>query len=156
VPEPRQAKQSDAAAIWELRNTAISSQCAGYYDQDILSRWTSGSMPENFEAIVAEHFHVIRIDGHLAATGAINLDSGKIDAVFVSPSHFRQGLGRKMLAHLEHLARQSGVQQIFLEATLNAADFYRSCGFEGKDVAVYRSRRGIELACVPMSKRLAE
>jgi hypothetical protein len=36
--------------------------------------------------------------------------TGRIDAMMVSPSHFRQGIGRAMMQHLENIARDFGVQ----------------------------------------------
>jgi hypothetical protein len=42
-----------------------------------------------------------------------------------------------------------------LDATLNAAPFYRRHGWTGDSVSTYRTARGFELACVQMTKRLA-
>jgi GNAT superfamily N-acetyltransferase len=89
-------------------------------------------------------------------TGMVNLESGKVDAIFVDPAHMGAGVGKKIMSHLESLARQHGLTELHLESTLNAAPFYRSCGFRGEQVAVYNSPRGISLACIPMDKRLEE
>jgi GNAT superfamily N-acetyltransferase len=64
------------------------------------------------------------------------------------------GIGRKMLQFLEALAGVHGVGAMRLDATLNAAAFYRRCGWSGDSVSTYRSARGLELACVPMTKHL--
>ncbi|MGA2069083.1 MAG: hypothetical protein ABSG86_29280, partial [Thermoguttaceae bacterium] len=37
---------------------------------------------------------------------------------------------------------------------LNAAEFYRSCGFVGEAIGLYQSPRGITLDCIPMTKVL--
>ncbi|MBG8559463.1 N-acetyltransferase [Pseudomonas sp. FBF18] len=60
----------------------------------------------------------------------------------------------QMLAFLEALARNLGLAQVNLDATLNAAAFYRQCGYVGEATALYHSPRGIDLACVPMTKVL--
>ncbi|MFT4929561.1 MAG: hypothetical protein ACI8WB_005695 [Phenylobacterium sp.] len=49
---------------------------------------------------------------------------------------------------------EMGLTQVKLDATLNAAEFYRSCGFVGDKVSTYNSPRGFEMACIPMLKRL--
>ena len=65
-----------------------------------------------------------------------------------------RGVGREMLQFLESLAGNHGVITMRLDATLNAAPFYRRCGWTGDLVSTYRNSRGLELACVPMTKRL--
>ncbi|MNJ70309.1 hypothetical protein D3C77_667580 [compost metagenome] len=70
------------------------------------------------------------------------------------PGYMQQGLGKQMLAFLEALARNLGLAQVNLDATLNAAAFYRQCGYVGEATALYHSPRGIDLACVPMTKVL--
>lgn len=51
-------------------------------------------------------------------------------------------------------AQQQAIEQVVLDATLNAVSFYRACGYVGDEQAVYRSPSGLVLACVPMVKRL--
>ena len=51
-------------------------------------------------------------------------------------------------------AREAGLAEVMLHATLNAAPFYRTCGFVGETVCVYTSPRGIRLDCVPMRKEI--
>ena len=49
---------------------------------------------------------------------------------------------------------QQAIEQVVLDATLNAVSFYSACGYVGDEQAVYRSPSGLVLACVPMVKRL--
>ena len=151
----RKATLHDAPALWDLRIQAIEHQCAAHYAPDLIQIWTAGSVTPQFGALVAEHFYLIEENGKIVASGMIDLSSGKIDAIFVAPKHFRQGYGAQMLDHLETLARAAGLPQLHLDATLNAAAFYRTRGFCGDAVAQYHSPRGIVLDCVPMTKRLA-
>ncbi len=65
-----------------------------------------------------------------------------------------QGIGQRMPDPLEQLARDAGLAEVHLEATLNAAAFYRRRGFVGDTQAVYQSPYGVQLACVPMRKPL--
>lgn len=152
---PRKATHSDAQAILNLRNEAIRVQCAGFYDPDLLAQWAHWTTPSDaFIAIVAERFQIIEHDGDIVASGMVDLENGKIDAIFVSPSHGRQGLGRAMMAHLEAMARTAGLGSLHLESTLNAAPFYRTLGFTGETRSTYQSPRGFELDCILMSKAL--
>jgi len=150
----RKATRHDAEAVLQIRKAAIRHQCAGHYSKDVLDRWTDGELTDQFAGAVEEHCHVATVDGLVVASGMLNLASGKIDALFVAPTHMRSGLGKAMLMHLESLANASGLAHLTLDSTLNAAAFYRAHGFSGDIVSTYESPRGISLACIPMIKVL--
>jgi GNAT superfamily N-acetyltransferase len=150
----RKATTDDAAASFAIRREAIRAQCRGHYPAADLETWTAGTMSETFTRCVAEAFYVATVDGAAVGTGMIDLETGKIDAVFVLPRHMGQGVGRAVVEHLETLAVEAGLSEIHLESTLNAAPFYRAIGFEGEGKSIYRSSLGVSLACVLMVKRL--
>ncbi|MFQ6559773.1 GNAT family N-acetyltransferase [Pseudomonas ogarae] len=104
--------------------------------------------------VVEKHFYLGCIDGEPVATGMLDLENSEIGAIFVHPDFMQRGIGRRVLDHLECLARGLGLAEVNLDATLNAADFYRRCGFVGEAPAIYQSPSGLQLACVPMVKRL--
>ncbi|MDB4539951.1 GNAT family N-acetyltransferase, partial [Saprospiraceae bacterium] len=121
---------------------------------NLLETWTTGEMTEEFVEQVLANYYVAIVNSEVVATGALDLKSGQIDAMSVHPSHMRTGLGRQMLSHLEKLANESGLVRLKLDSTLNAAPFYRACGFVGNTFGEYKSPRGITLDCIPMTKWL--
>jgi GNAT superfamily N-acetyltransferase len=149
------AKREDARTAWEIRSAAIHDQCAGYYSQEILAIWTSGEMPESFIDTVEKYFYVAINNNLVIGTGAINIETGKIDAVFVHPDRMRKGIGKMIIDFLEDIALRHGLGSINLESTLNAAEFYRVCGFEGSEISTYISPMGVSLDCIPMVKYMA-
>jgi GNAT superfamily N-acetyltransferase len=84
----------------------------------------------------------------------LDLDNNEIGALFVLPAFTGRGYGKAMLDHLESLARELAIEEVVLDATLNAASFYRSCGYVGDEQAIYHSPSGLQLACIPMKKRV--
>lgn len=146
------AKREDARAAWEIRNAAILNQCTSHYSMGILKIWTGGELSENFIDAVEKHFYVATDNNQVIGTGMINIDIGKIDAIFVHPNHMRKGIGKKIVEFLESIAQLHGLETLNLESTLNAAAFYRACGFEGNEVGTYHSPRGISLDCISMVK----
>ena len=150
----RKANADDAPAAWSIRAAAISSQCTGYYEPEELQLWTAGEMTGRFSAAVADSFYVATMDGRVVGTGMIDLKIGKLDAIFVHPDHMAAGVGRLIVSHLEKLAIEAGLAQVNLESTLNAAAFYRSCGFVRKGISKYNSPSGASLDCILMTKRL--
>ncbi len=148
----RKATRADAQAAWDIRKEAILKACIHHYPADLLSIWTSGTPNDEWADIVEQSFHVGDAGGLVAVTGVLNITTGQVDAMFVSPSQMGLGIGRQMMDFLESLARSHGLVSMNLSATLNAASFYRRCGWVGDSVEIYKSPRGIELACVPMTK----
>lgn len=148
----RKATGADAPAAWLIRNASIWQQCSAHYPADLLELWTRGELTEAFITMVEDSFHVAIMDDQVVATGMIDLESGKLDAIFVHPDHMGTGLGKQMLLYLENLAIEAGLAEMHLESTLNATGFYRGCGFTGEGISSYQSPRGISLDCVLMKK----
>ncbi|MCG9695146.1 GNAT family N-acetyltransferase [Vibrio sp. Isolate22] len=152
----RKAVDSDANDIFDIRSRAILDQCPAYYSEEQLSLWTQGEMSEAFIADVGATFYVSQVDGQVIGSGKINTQTGMVDAIFVDPDFYGKGAAKMMLQFLEGLANQHNLPLMKLESTLNAAAFYRSCGFIGDETSAYHSPRGISLDCVPMEKRLLQ
>ena len=148
----RKAKREDAKAAWDIRNAAILNQCIGHYSPNALKIWTGGELSEDFANAVEKDFYVATYDDDVVGTGMIHLERGKIDAIFVDPSHMRKGIGTTIVRFLEDIARNHGLETLTLESTLNAAPFYRACGFKGNEIATYNSPKGVSLECIPMVK----
>ncbi len=109
---------------------------------------------KQFIELVEKHLYVATIAGTVVGTGMVNLESGKVDAIFVHPNYMRCGIGRQIMLHLEQYALDTGLTQLNLESTLNAVTFYRSLGFVGDAIAKYVSARGFSLNCIPMRKNI--
>ena len=150
----RKACADDAVAAWEIRNAAIRSQCQGHYPPELLAIWTDGAITEEFIHFVVEHFYVATVGDAVVGTGMIDCKTGRLDAIMVRPDMMRRSIGRQMMSFLEDVARAAGVTELMLDSTLNAAEFYRNCGFVGDAIGKYQSPRGIALDCIPMTKVL--
>ncbi|MDA8115388.1 MAG: GNAT family N-acetyltransferase [Acidithiobacillus sp.] len=74
--------------------------------------------------------------------------------LFIHPDYMGHGIGRRMMAHLEGFVLSTEVTEIFLDSTLNAAPFYRKCGFNGESISTYPSLRGFTINCVRMTKSI--
>lgn len=152
--EIRHAKPNDAQTAFGIRLQAIRHQCIGAYTAEQMLAWTAGAAKDGYSDLMEKHFYLGRIDGEPVATGMLDLENSEVGAIFVLPGFMKQGIGLKMLNHLECLARELGLKEVNLDATLNAIDFYRRCGFVGNERAIYHSPSGLQLACVPMVKGL--
>ncbi|EEA04310.1 GCN5-related N-acetyltransferase [Burkholderia sp. H160] len=150
----RKATCDDAFDAWRIRKASVYAACAEHYPAASLSAWVDGTPTDKWASVVERDFYVAVDEGLVVGTGMLTMANGQVDAIFVRPSHMGRGIGRKMMEFLEALAGDHGVAAMRLDATLNAAPFYRRCGWSGDAVSTYRTSRGLELACVPMTKRV--
>jgi len=150
----RKAKRDDAIDAWDIRRASVHAACARHYPEAALSAWVDGAPSDSWAGIVERGFYLVLDNDRPVGTGMLTVESGQVDAIFVRPSHMGRGVGRRMLQYLEALARDGGLVDLRLDATLNAAPFYREHGWVGDSISTYRSPRGLELACIPMTKRL--
>ncbi|MDN2697868.1 GNAT family N-acetyltransferase [Janthinobacterium sp. SUN073] len=91
----------------------------------------------------------------IAGYAMLDLDKQEVDAVFVDPARAGLGIGKRLLAALELLARGRGIVRLQLSASFNAVPFYRAAGFVAMRGQAYAHPSGISLASVAMEKALA-
>lgn len=152
--EIKRATPEDAHAAFDIRREAIRSQCIGAYTVEQMMLWTRGKAEDGYSALMDKPFYLGWVNGEPAATGMLDLDNNEVGALFVLPEFTGRGYGKAMLDHLESVARELAIDAVVLDATLNAASFYRACGYVGDEQAVYHSPSGLELACIAMTKRI--
>ena len=150
----RRATANDAQTAFDIRRLAIRHQCIGAYTEQQMLDWTKGTAEDGYDTLMAKHFYLVCTEGEPVATGMLDLEQREIGAIFIRPDFMQRGLGKRVLFFLEDLARELGLAEVCLDATLNAVDFYRRCGYIGEGSAVYQSPSGLRLACVPMLKKL--
>jgi len=71
----------------------------------------------------------IRSNQALVAYMAVGKKS-HISQLFVAARKQRQGLGRLLIQFVEQQAKEIGISQLTVRASLNAVPFYEKCGFE--------------------------
>ncbi|AUG08403.1 GNAT family N-acetyltransferase [Pseudomonas sp. S09G 359] len=152
--EIKRATPDDAHAAFEIRREAIRGQCIGAYTAEQMQLWTRGKAEDGYSALMEKPFYLGWVNGEPVATGMLDLDNNEVGALFVRPGFTGRGYGKAMLDHLEKVARELAIDAVVLDATLNAASFYRACGYVGDEQAVYHSPSGLALACIAMTKRI--
>jgi GNAT superfamily N-acetyltransferase len=76
---------------------------------------------------------VAEIAGSLTGFAAIlQRDDGdaELDALFVEPGAWRQGVGRALVEHCAAAAQGAGARALHVVGNPHAEGFYRACGFE--------------------------
>jgi ribosomal protein S18 acetylase RimI-like enzyme len=126
--EMRQATAADAGAIRDLTRQAYAKWVP------LIGREPK-PMTANYDEAVGKHrFDLLSIDGTLAALIETirETDHLLVENVAVSPAFQGRGLGRKLMAHAEVLARELGFDEIRLYTNQRFAEniaLYRRLGY---------------------------
>ena len=154
--ELRPALPLDIDALWALRTVAVRISCATHYSAEQVAIWSASPVPAGYADLLAAGGGIVAVrDGVIAGYAMLDLDKHEVDAVFVDPARAGLGIGKRLLAALEPLARGRGIVRLHLSASLNAVPFYRAAGFVALREEAYAHPSGISLASVAMEKVLA-
>lgn len=130
APTIRRADAADAEFLSALIQRTVLVSNAADYDAA-----TIAAICQNFTpALVLEKmatrdvFVAHSIDGDMC--GTISLGNGKLHSLFVDPDRQREGIGRRLVVHLEQHARHGGLRELHLSSSLTARPFYARLGYQ--------------------------
>jgi len=61
--------------------------------------------------------------------GTCSLLGNRISKMFVHPKYQKKGIGKKLLNHIEKLAKQRGMKRVRVRSSSNAYEFYEKLGY---------------------------
>jgi N-acetylglutamate synthase-like GNAT family acetyltransferase len=151
----RKATQADRVGIYKVHRSAALELGASHYGAAELEAWVSHLRADLYEqAITTQEVVVAEADGAVVGFGQLNLETGVVEAVYVSPARAGQGVGASLLHTLEQSAHAAGIEQLRLDASLNSVGFYEHMGYRAERAGVHQTRGGREIRCVHMRKGL--
>lgn len=143
----RTATNEDVFIIHDIHTKAARITCAKAYSKTQIDVWLEKRKPEGYyNGINKKEMFVAVFDKQIVGFG--HAYSGVILAIFVHPEYQRLGIGKGLLNYALLIAFNNSTA-VNLEATPNAFEFYKNCGFirvsDGKII-----RNGIELEIINM------
>jgi len=153
----RRAALGDVDAVHQVHTAAIRGGAGGDYTSEAVEAWVEafnpGSFPKNLQRM---EFWVAELpDGRVAAFAALNMATRELDSLYVAPWGKDMGLGSYLLGYCEEIARAGGLQDLWLDASLNAVTFYARYGWE--EIGRHsRVRKGVEIPVMRMEKILRD
>jgi GNAT superfamily N-acetyltransferase len=124
----RQFQKRDLDAVRELILSTINTCYAGFYPPRAIEYFKQYHCDANiFERAKKGYTIIGESNGRMVATGTIV--ENHICAVFIIRSVQRQGLGRKIMEHLEDRARTEGFTEVNLDVSLPSRPFYERLGY---------------------------
>jgi GNAT superfamily N-acetyltransferase len=119
----------------------MAQECLGHYYHELAERFDNGFNPvESISAAPEEltppngYFVVAELHGDAVGCGALkcHAEYGEVKRMWVAPSARGLGVGKRILARLEELARQRKLNVLRLEtnkALVEAQTLYRNAGY---------------------------
>jgi len=157
----RPATRNDAVHILRVNHDATQTMSADHYDRRVLDAWSPVSAerlaqiekhieasPDQGMVLVAE------IERRIAGFGRVVFSTGELSSLYVSPDASGKGVGKKIMTELENAACAKGLVSLWLNASMNARSFYKSCGFAGDEQVKYELPGGVVMLVIRMHKQL--
>jgi N-acetylglutamate synthase-like GNAT family acetyltransferase len=145
----RRASPDDAPAISEIILAALRETNARDYAPQIIARVEESFTPSRVEELIRTRKVLVALAGE-RIIGTASLEGEWIRTVFVAPDAQGKGVGRRLMARIEDLARHAGLATLQVPATVTAERFYSKLGFK----VVRDSYHGDERTII-MERRLA-
>jgi hypothetical protein len=125
----RQYRPEDAASCCQLICACLENDpsLSGSLREKMRSLETPQSMNER-----SKLFYIAVYESENRISGIAGLDMNEIRLLYVAPEQQRRGIGRALLDHLKPMAPPALFTDIFVYSTVQAAGFYKACGFVEK------------------------
>ncbi len=151
----REFQSTDLAALKTLVHGTITTCYPGHYPPEAVRFFVRYHEEEAILRDAAAGCTVV-LDkgGRLLGTGTLVAD--EIKRVFVAPPFQQQGLGRRILQHLEELATLQGARTVTLDASPPSKVFYDRLGYVTTEAASLPVENGRRLDFFKMRKTLGE
>ena len=125
----RKFKESDAKSVSVLTRKALKHNLSKCYNPKVISFLHKVFSPSGFIKRSKEREYFVAVeDGVVVGLAGLLVD--EVKTVFVDTDAHMQGIGRKLLNHVENLARKRGFRKVWVSSSLYAVDFYKKCGYK--------------------------
>jgi putative acetyltransferase len=97
---------------------------------------------------------VAEIDGEPLGIGAIVIGNSELRACYVAPGAARCGVATALVAKIEEIAREHGLDHLELESSITAEPFYSALGYQVEGRGELFLSPDVSMTAVKMRKRL--
>jgi N-acetylglutamate synthase-like GNAT family acetyltransferase len=146
----RPARAEDAGDISAVILRALRETNAKDYGDEIIARVEQSFGPDAVRALMTKRTVLVAIIGS-RLVGTASLDGNVVRTVFVTPDVQGRGVGSRLMAEIERIARERDIRSLTVPSSVTAERFYARLGF----MAVRDSYHGAERTII-MERMLDE
>jgi N-acetylglutamate synthase-like GNAT family acetyltransferase len=126
-------KIEDIEELIKLSIESVEYCCINDYNSKAIQYWKTILIPNIFQKIekTPNDFLglVASIKSEIVGCCFLDLTNQNIKGLYIKPKFLRQQIGKKLMLKIEEEAKNKGITQIFLDASINAIKFYESIGY---------------------------
>jgi|SRR5579862_2523016 len=107
----RSATVGDTGAVFRIHAAAVREIAAAHNPPTQIEVWVSRKSADRFHKCIHDRTVIVDDDaGSVRGFAQLHQKTSTVEAVYVDPGYSRLGIGSRLLAALEALARDSGLQ----------------------------------------------
>ncbi|TYL90628.1 GNAT family N-acetyltransferase [Bradyrhizobium rifense] len=125
----RPALADDAADVSAVILRALRETNAKDYADEIIARVEQSFDPDTVRALIAKRTVLVATIGN-RVVGTASLDGSVVRTVFVAPDIQARGIGKALMAQVEHIARSRNIPVLTVPSSVTAETFYARLGFK--------------------------
>ena len=146
----REAVIEDAQELRELHRRAVMALCREAYTQEQLDGWVGAVSLARYRQRIEDHRSWVALNGtRIVGYVRWNPKTNELCSIFVDPDSARHGIATKLMHVAVEDAGSRGVEDMWLDASLNAVPFYEALGWEKGESGMHG-----QLECVRMRFRI--
>jgi putative acetyltransferase len=127
----RKYKSGEEKEIWELYRNTVLKVVSKDYDLESVKQWApqNKDMNEWRSRLEIKQPYVAEVDGVLVGFAELEAD-GHIDCFYCHHLWIGKGVGKALFHRIEQEAKKQSIQNLYLEASITAKEFFLKNGFE--------------------------
>ena len=138
----RIARDIDAEDVSTIIQSALRETNARDYSQDIIERIAKCFDPAAVLELIHKRTVFVAALGQ-RIVGTASLDGRVVQSVFVAPDVQGRGIGKRLMAEVEKVARERGIAVLAVPSSVTAEHFYSKLGFTAVRESYYGEERTI-------------
>jgi GNAT superfamily N-acetyltransferase len=125
----RKFQDKDARKLSYLIRRALNEVNIKDYPKSIIVRLSNHNAPSKLiEISRLKDIYVVVDDDRILGTAG--LENSNVFSVFVNPTYHGKGIGQRLMAHVERVAKKRGIDRLRLTSSLTAVGFYKKLGYK--------------------------
>lgn len=125
----RRSRLSDAPALARLARSTIRSINALDHAEEIIDAWAKGNTAKAYRAMEKERIRFVAVEKNRVVGFTDMLKDGELMSLYVDKDFLRKGIGRRLLTHIEFVARRMRIKRMYCQSSVNAKAFYEKHGY---------------------------
>ena len=127
--EIRKFKDEDALEASDLIRKTLSEENSKFYLNSVIEYMYNEFSPKFLIELSKEREFFVAIENS-KMIGTITIINDYIGTVFVNPGYHSKGIGTKLMETIENLAKERKIENLRLNSSINAVDFYEKLGYK--------------------------